>query len=508
MKRSRWILLGLAALLGTGLLAAFLRPRPPEEFPLAELVPQDALFYAGFPDVRRFEELLSRIPGAWKEEDRRKLEEARPHLSGPIAFYLDAKGEWVGLARLTRAAAWVADVEGDAAVFAQTPAALERFRGRTGALRDVASFRDLKSRLFLNLESFDLKGRFGDFAALGFEIEPGDPWVIRGRAAYRPDRFRLYIERYVQAPHRAGSAESGPAAQLALTDPFLRLWDDLLEGLSAEARDRVEREMQVLRRDLLDGRDVREFLGRLGPRWGLAAVPTPHGFPALVAWLDLPDDAAREMLEKLLDRAAKDNERVSRGYGQVPAIEVEKKDGHWRMKFPWAASLRLGEAFTPSYALAGNRLVVSTCAAALSPPAVGAGDAHAAVSVKVAPAIELLASAAPYLTDDAFCSEADGMALARYVREFNPLALGALARKIPDPVERAKHLEVRRAEFVAEALAEIAKGRKYQDELARRKAEIAAWGERLSWIDRIEGSGRFMGDGLRFELRARPKRAP
>lgn len=508
MKCSRWILLGLAALLGAGALVAFLRPRPPEEFPLAELVPRDALFYAGFPDLRRFEELVSKIPDAWKEEDRRKLEEARPHLAGPIAFYLDARGEWVGLARLTRAAALVADLEGDAAVFAQTPAALERFRGRTGALRDVAAFRDLKSRLFLNLESFDLPGRFGDFAALGFEIEPGDPWVIRGRAAYRPDRFRLYIERYVQAPHRAGSAGGGPAAQLALTDPFLRLWDDLLEGLSAEARDRIEREAQVLRRDLLEGREVREFLGRLGPRWGIAAVPTPHGFPALVGWLDLPDEAAREKLESLLTRAAQDHERTSRGYGQVPAVEVEKKDGHWRLKFPKAAALRLGEAFTPAYAFSGNRLVLSTCASALVPPAGAEGDAHAALSLKVAPAVGLLRSTAAYWTDDAFRSEADGMALARYVREFNPLALGALARKIPDPVERAKHIEVRRAELVAEALGEISKGPKYRDELARRERSIASWGERLSWLDRIDGSGRFTGDGLRFELRAWPKRSP
>lgn len=504
MKRSGWVILGVALLAAGGLLAAFLGPRGPEEFPLAELVPRDALFYAGFRDVPRFEALASRIPGAWKEEDRRKFEEAKPHLSGAVAVYIDAKGEWVGLARLTRAAALVADVEGDAAVFAQTPAALERFRARIGTIRDVPAFRVLKLPFFLNLEPFELKGRAGDYDAVGFDLEPGDPWVLRGRASYRPDRFRLYIERYLQQPRRAATAESGPAAQLALTDPFLRLWDDLLEGLSGEARERVERESQVLRRDLLGGRELREFLERLGPRWGLAALPTPHAFPALVAWLDLPDDATRELLEKLLVRAAQDHEKMMRSRGQVPSFEVEKKDGHWRLHFPGAPALRLGEAFTPAFAFSGNRLVLSTCAAVLTPPAAAQGDAHAALSLKIAPTVELVRTMAPYWTDDAFRSEADGMALARYVREFNPIALGVLARKIPDPVERAKHIEVRRAELVAEALAEVAKGPKYQGELARRERELAVWGERLSGLDRVAGSGRFGGAGLDFELRAWP----
>ena len=59
VKRRSWIVLGSA--LGALALAAalLLRPRPPEPFPLAELVPADAVVYAGFPDVRR----LAEIPG-------------------------------------------------------------------------------------------------------------------------------------------------------------------------------------------------------------------------------------------------------------------------------------------------------------------------------------------------------------------------------------------------------------------------------------------------------------
>jgi len=494
VKRSGWVFLGVTALAAAGLLAAFLGPRPPEEYPLAELVPQDARFYAGFVDYRRFEELVSKIPGAWKEEDKQKFERAKPHLAGAVAFYVDTKGEWVGLARLTRAAALLGDVEGDAAVFAQTPAALERFRGRVGTIRDLPAFQRLKSRFFLSLD-----GVPGDFEALGFELECSPSWVARGRAVYRPDRYRAYLERHVPSPRRAGAGEG-----LAMSGTFPAVWDAILDALEPEPRDRVDRECQVLKRDLLAGREVRDFLGTLGPRWGAAAVPTPQGFPALVAWVELPDAAARQTMEDLLTRAGRDWERLARGRGQVPPVEVEKKEGHWRLKFPWASAFRLGDAFTPAYAFTGNRLVFSTCAATLAAPKVGEGDAHAALAVEVAPSLGLVRSMSSFLADGTFRPEADGMALARYYREFNPIALAALARKIPDPVERAKALEMRRAELAAEALAEIAKGQKYKDELARRERTVALWTERLAGIVRIAGSGRFTGAGLEFELKAGP----
>src|SRR2546425_9699985 len=90
VKRSRWVFLTLPVLFGGGLIAAFLGPRGPEEFPLAELVPADALFYAGFPDYHRLEELATKFPGVLKEEDRKRIEEAKPHLSGAVAFYIDS----------------------------------------------------------------------------------------------------------------------------------------------------------------------------------------------------------------------------------------------------------------------------------------------------------------------------------------------------------------------------------------------------------------------------------
>ena len=66
--------------LGLGVAAALLlRPRPPEPFPLAELVPADAVVYAGFPDVRR----LAEIPSL--EDLAARLEPARSHLSGAAA---------------------------------------------------------------------------------------------------------------------------------------------------------------------------------------------------------------------------------------------------------------------------------------------------------------------------------------------------------------------------------------------------------------------------------------
>lgn len=497
----------MTTLLAAGGLVAFLGPKPSEEFPLAELVPDDALFYAGFRDWRRYEEVLSAFPGAWKEETRKRFEDAKPHLAGGTAFYVDAKGDWVWLGRLTRAASLLTGVEtvGDAAVIAETVPALERFRARKGALRDLPAFRQLRSRCFLNLESFDLPGRWADWSAVGFDLEPGTPWTARGRIVYRSDRFRLYVERYVQAPRHAGPSEGRAPLDLSLTDPFLRLWDELVEELDSESRELLEREMQILRRDLLGGQDVREFLARLGPRWGFSAVPTPHGAPALVAWLDLPDEAAREKLEKLLERAAQDWKRLLLGRNQAPWVEVEKKDAFWRLHFPWQKSLRLGEAFAPAYTFSENRFVFATFAGALPAPDAKGGDAHAALDLRIPAALDLLRSAGPFLSDRTFIREAEGMAFARDLREFNPVRLAALAREKPNPVERTMYLATRRAEFLAEALAEIAKGPKYKEELARREALVATLSERLSRFERVAATGRFTGEGLEFELRAWPR---
>src|SRR5438045_2664929 len=117
------------------------RPRPAERFPLSELVPADAVFYAGFPHYKELDE----FPGARAEEIRKKLEPARPHLSGGLAFYVDRSGEWVLLARLTRGSALLAGaaVENGAAVVAQTPEALARHKAREGSLADLPEFKQL-----------------------------------------------------------------------------------------------------------------------------------------------------------------------------------------------------------------------------------------------------------------------------------------------------------------------------------------------------------------------------
>ena len=48
MKRRGRLILAGGILAAAALLAAVFRSRPPEKFPLAEAVPANALFYAGF----------------------------------------------------------------------------------------------------------------------------------------------------------------------------------------------------------------------------------------------------------------------------------------------------------------------------------------------------------------------------------------------------------------------------------------------------------------------------
>jgi hypothetical protein len=494
----RLVFLSLAVLLGVGLMAAFLGPRGPEEFPLAELVPADALFYAGFPDYHRFEELVTRLPGAWREEDRKRFDQAKPHLSGAVAVYVDSKGEWVWLGRLTRASALASGalVEGDAAVVA-TPAALERRRTRAGALLELPDFRRLKSPFFLNLGALGMKGPLGDFTAAGFRLDGGPPWTLRGRAIYRPAVYRLHLEGYVRLPRGAGASAAGPPVQIAMTDPFLRLWDDFLETLEAEDRDRVDRECMSLRREVPGGQDPRDVLRRLGPRWGIALTPAP----ALLAWVELPDLSTGETLGRMIERAASDAVGQARGQGQAPPFELEKMGSAWRLKVPWAASLRLGEAFTPALAITKDRVVLSTCASVLEAPPATTGGSHLDLSIRVAPTLDLARALVPFITDGAFRSEARGIAYARHLREHGPLGLGELQRKYPDRYERAKHLEEQRAEFMADALAELSRTERYQTERARVEQSIAGWSERLSGLDRVSGSGSFTDEGLEFELR-------
>jgi len=498
----RRIWLGVGIILSAGVGALLLAPRGAEEFPLAELVPPDATFYAGFPDVAQFQAAVDRIPGAWTPEGRRRLEDAKPYLSGAVAVYLDSKGEWVWLGRLTRAAALVpgASVEGQAAVFG-SPAALERRRTRTGTLLGLPAFQRLRCPLFLNLESLGLGGRWGEFTAAGFRPDASDPWILRGRALYRPDVYRLHLEQYVRLPRRSGSSPDGPPVGLELTDPFLRLWDDAVAELDGPDRDRVERECLALRRSVLNGQDPREVLARLGPRWGLALGPGP----TLQAWVELPDPATAQTLRAMIERAGQDADGQARRRGQAPPFELEPIPSGWRLRLPWAAALRMGEAFTPALSITKDRLVFSTSASRLEPPPSPGGASHAELRIRVGPALEVARALVGFRADRAFRSEADGIALARHLREHGPLALGSLERKFPDPYEREKFIVRRRAEFAAEALEEISRSERYRREVDRLEREIAGWSERLSGLEEITATGSYTGEGLEFELRGRPR---
>lgn len=482
--------------------ACLFRPRPPEAFPLSELVPADAVLYLGFPDYRE----IDRIPTPWSDEIRRRLDPARPHLAGPLAVYLDRSLQWVALARLTRASAVLggAEVVNGAAVAAQTPEALERHKAREGALAELPEFQRLGSRFFLNVERIKPRGRLRDFSAVGFELQSVAPFVIKGRVLYRGGLFRTYLEQYVHAPPRGEPGGSAPL-RAALTEHFPRVWDEITHDLlDAIDREKAERESQILSRDYLEGRPFREFLGRLGPACGAAVVPTPHARPALVVWIDLADDAAGELARKMLHRAVNDGTRVRRDRGLPPAIELADEGPVTRVKLASVSALRLGEAFTPAYRVDGRRFVFSTCATVLEAPAVTAGDAHGAVAVEIGPLFDAVRSLAPLIADEEFRAEAERRATALYLKTFTPGALAALRKQYPDPVDLAKVQEAQKAQFTARSLEELSKTLPYQEELTRVRASIETWADRLGWLERASWSGRFTSEGLEFELRAWP----
>jgi hypothetical protein len=497
-----WIGSGVGVLALGVTVACLLRPRPAEKFPLAELVPADAVFYAGFPDYRELDAL--RTP--WSEELRKRLDPARPHLSGGLAIYLDRSFQWVALARLTRASAALAgaEVRDGAAIVAQTPEALSRQQSREGSLAQLHEFQALGSRFFFNLEILRPRGRLRDFAAIGFDLDPGPPFLLKGRALYRGGLFRTYLEKYVHAPRR-GAPEGSSPLQASLTEHFPRVWEevthDLLDAIDCE---KAEREGQLLSRDFLEGRPFREFLGRIGPGWGLALVPTPYSKPALVLWIELPDEGARDLAAKMVHRAISDAIKVRRDRGLAPAFEIAAEGSIWRVKIPRAAALRLGEAFTPAYTFEKNRFVFSTCASALSAPSVSSGESHGSMTVEVGPLLDSVRQLAPLFADEAFRPEAERNAAALYLRTFTPSMLTALKKQFPDASERAKYEETQKAQFEAKALEELSKTLPYQEELTRVKASIESWATALGWLERASWTGRFSSEGLDFELRAWP----
>lgn len=502
MKRRGWTVLAGATAVSAGIAALLLWPRPAERFPLSELVPVDAVFYAGFPDYRE----LETIPTPWREEIRKRFDPARPHLAGPFAIYLDRSFQWVALARLTRASAALAgaEVEHGAAVMAENPETMARHKARQGSLADLPEFKLLGSRFFFNLELLKPRGRLRDFSAVGFELVSTSPPVVKGRALYRGGLFRTYLEQYVHAPRQGGPAGSAPF-RATLTEHFPRVWEEIVHDvLDTVDCEKAEREARVLSRDFLEGRSFREFLGRLGPSWGFALVPTAHSKPALVAWIELRDESTRDLAAKMVHRAIADAVKLRRDRGLAPAFEVAAEGSVWKVKLNDAKALRLGEAFTPAYVFEKDRFVFSTCAAALSAPAGLPGESHAAAAAEVGPLLDAIRSLAPMFADDAFRTEAARKASVVFLRTFTPDALQALRKQFTDPADFAKYQEAQKAQFEARALEEISKTGEWQEELTRVKASIETWAARVEWLERVSWSGRFTSEGLDFELRAIP----
>jgi hypothetical protein len=465
VRRTGWVLLALLAAACGALFVA--RPRPLEPFPLAERVPADVLLYAGFQKPEQLESLGT----PWSEELRKRLEPARTQLTGAIAVYIDREGEWVALLRLTTAASLLsgAEVDGDAAVFAQSPATLARHKARQGSLADQAEFQSLGSRVFVNLEPLKLPGRLGDYSALGVDVMGVSPLHLRGRALYKPGVFRTYLEQYVQAP-RHGGVEGVVPLQAALTESFPRVWDEILQGLPKADADKADRESQVLSRDYLDGRPFREFLGRLGPGWSVSIAPTSYGKPALTVSIDLPDEGTRETASKMVQRAIADGVRIRRDKGLTPLVEVEADGPVYKVKVANSRALRYGESFSPAFTFGKSRFVFSTCAALLDAPPPTPGDVHASVAVDVPTLLQAVRALATLQADEK-CRSGLKPGLS--------------------PAEEARALE------------ELSKTLPWQEELTRVNASIEAWADRLSWLERASASGRFTSEGLDFEVEAR-----
>jgi hypothetical protein len=486
---------------------AYLWSRSPAVPPLSHLVPSDALFYAGFADLESAERIARAVPAV--ESLLKNVDEARPHLAGEVALYVDREREWVLLARLRTVSAMLSkgEVEDGVAVVPQSPAALARRKARGAPLSADPRFRALSMPGYVDLEAFRLPGRLGDFSALGFEVDPGEPVVVRARALYRPEPYRIYLEHVVRGGG-AGAPAAAPAAGV-FTDHFPRVWDDFVASLSKAERERLEGQATVLSKEYLGGRKVRDFLGDVGPAWSVALVPTPHAFPALVGWVRVADPAARSALEKSLWRALTQRVGDSWKAGVAPPFDVAEDGPIRRVRFPGAIPLRLGEAFAPAYLFRDDLLVFSTCASVLDRAAPARGGAgHVTAAVEVASAADLIRSLTGLLADRTFLPEAGAAAAADLARLWPPSAVAAkraewLPRVGPQTAdfEVARFLQAERSRLAAEHLARLAKTPAYEAELATWKDRIEEWAARLKPFKRLEATGNYTGTGFAFQVR-------
>jgi len=230
-------------------------------------------------------------------------------------------------------------------------------------------------------------------------------------------------------------------------------------------------------------------------------VPTPFGKPALVVWIDLPEEGSRDIAAKMVHRAIGDAVKLRRDKGLAPSFEVLADGPLWRIKAASARGLRYGESWAPAYTFEKNRFIFSTCASVMEIRPTPAGDAHAEVSIDVPLLIEAIRALAPMKADDAFRPEAERRATLRSHRFFDSEMLAVLKKRFPDPSDLATFQEMQQAQFEAGALDEISKTLPWQEELTRARASIEARAEGLSWLSRAALSGRFTSEGFDFELR-------
>lgn len=357
MTRYRGAALG-ALLVLIALAMAWIRPQKTEARPLEDLVPDDALVYAGFQSPAAFEAFLVRFDPDRAAEWRRRTVPLQPHLAGAVAFYLDRERRPVLLARLRRLATLSPELEvdGDALVWAETPAALARHRARKAPLASRRDFQSLGRRGFVDLAALALPGRLADFPALGFDVEA---LTLRGSMTYSAAAFRTYLERYVHAP-RSG----GVPGQIALTESFPRIWEEILAALEPKDRERVEREAYVLGRDYFEGRSLAEFFGRIGPAWGFQLDP-----PAL--WIDVPEELTATA-RAMITRAVVDGTRVRRQRDLPPLVTLREEGPLTHATLDG----ELGKRWHPSYRFHQGRLVVWNGGAAPEIPPARSGSHH------------------------------------------------------------------------------------------------------------------------------------
>jgi len=207
---TKYIAIGAVGLMGllSGVLTYLDGPDDP--FPYADRVPADAPIYIAVPDLPALLMKLDEYP-EWKktlgiESLLGGLEEARPYLKGPAAFYAtlrDGRLQWTAFLHLTDGST---HVEG------------EEYRGEDSMARVLESFRNERRRPHVVLD-FDalpsaIREVWGEFSHAILEIDVRTSLRLRGKLTYRPGRYGDIVENRIHAapvpqPGHAALAHSG-----------------------------------------------------------------------------------------------------------------------------------------------------------------------------------------------------------------------------------------------------------------------------------------------------------